>query len=173
MVHAVCQVPKCSKCFIRVIFFASQNACSVAQPCLSLVTTRTVAHQVSLSMEFSRQEYWSRLPLPSPGDLPDPGIEPAFLASSALAGGFFTTEPSEKPRFSVYNPKILLLYRCRGVNRQSYTLELTGLGCELEFLGSRHYLCFLPPDSAALRVLMASVFSGHLPDFTFLLLVVV
>ena len=136
-------------------------------------TTWTVAHQVSVSMEFSRQEYWSGLPLSSPGDLPDPGIEPAFLASPALAGGFFTTEPSGKPCFSVYNPKILPLYRCRGVNRQSYTLELTGLGCELEFSGSRHYLSFLPPDSAALCVLMASVFGGHLHDFTFLLLVVV
>ena len=41
-------------------------------------------------MEFSRQEYWSRLPFPPPGDLPDPGIE---LASLALAGTFLTTEP--------------------------------------------------------------------------------
>ena len=156
-----------------IFWVCAQLLCLVTQWCLSLVTTWTVAHQVSLSMEFSRQEYWNGLPLPSPGDLPDPGIEPAFLASPALAGGFFTTEPSEKPRFSVYNPKILLLYRCRGVNRQSYSLEPTGLGCELEFSGSRHYLFFLPPDSAALCVLMASVFSGHLPDFTFLLLVVV
>ena len=45
-------------------------------------------------MGFSRQEYWSRLPFPSPGDLPNPGIEPTSLA---LAGGFFTTEPSGKP----------------------------------------------------------------------------
>jgi len=42
-------------------------------------------------MEFSRQEYWSGLPCPPPGDLPDPGIEPASLMSGALAGGFFTT----------------------------------------------------------------------------------
>ena len=41
-------------------------------------------------MEFSRQEYWSGLPRPPPGDLPDPGIEPASLMSPALAGGFFT-----------------------------------------------------------------------------------
>ena len=44
-------------------------------------------------MEFSRQEYWIGLPFPSPGDLPDPGIEPM---SPALAGGFFTTEPVTK-----------------------------------------------------------------------------
>ena len=40
---------------------------------------------------FSRQEYWSGLPCPPPGELPDPGIEPVSLASPALAGGFFTT----------------------------------------------------------------------------------
>ena len=44
-----------------------------------------------LSMGFSRQEYWSRLPCPPPGDLPNPGIQPASLASPVLAGGFFTT----------------------------------------------------------------------------------
>ena len=55
------------------------------------VTPWTVAHQAPLSMAFSSPEYWSRLPLPSPGDLPDPGIEPAYLASPALASGFFTT----------------------------------------------------------------------------------
>ena len=53
-----------------------------------LVTPWTVAHQSPLSMEFSRQEYWSRLPFPSPGDLPNPGITPLSLA---LAGGFFNT----------------------------------------------------------------------------------
>ena len=44
-----------------------------------------------LSMEFSRQEYWSGLPRPGPGDLPDPGIEPESLVSPALSIGFFTT----------------------------------------------------------------------------------
>ena len=44
-------------------------------------------------MGFSRQEYWSRSPFPPPGDLPDPGIEPAFPVSPTLAGRFFTTEP--------------------------------------------------------------------------------
>ena len=51
-------------------------------------TMWTVAHQAPLSMGFPRQEYWSELLFPSPGNLPDPGIEPA---SPALAGGFFTT----------------------------------------------------------------------------------
>ena len=51
----------------------------------------TVTPQALLSMEFSRQEYWSRLLCPSPGDLSDPRIEPASLMSPALAGKFFTT----------------------------------------------------------------------------------
>ena len=55
------------------------------------VTPWTVAHQAPLSIEFSRQEYWSGLPFPPPGNLPNPGIEPTFLISPALAGGFFTT----------------------------------------------------------------------------------
>ena len=51
----------------------------------------TVAHQASLPLGFSRQEYWSGLPCPPPGDLSNPGIEPWSLMSPALAGGFFTT----------------------------------------------------------------------------------
>ena len=48
------------------------------------VTPWTVAHQAPLPMEFSRQEYWTRLPFPSLGDLPDPGIEPESLACPVL-----------------------------------------------------------------------------------------
>ena len=54
-------------------------------------TPWTVACQVPLSMEFSRQEYWSGLPCPLPEDLTNPGIELASIMSPALAGGFFTT----------------------------------------------------------------------------------
>ena len=54
-------------------------------------TLWTVDHQSPLSMGFSRQEYWSGSPCPSPGDLPDPGIEPKYLMSPELADGFFTT----------------------------------------------------------------------------------
>ena len=61
-------------------------------------TPRTVAHQTPLSMEFSRPKYWSRLPFPTPGDLPDPGIKSMSLASSALPNGFFTTVPHGKTR---------------------------------------------------------------------------
>ena len=59
-------------------------------------TPCTVAYQGPLSMGFSRQEYRSGLPFPSPGDLSNPGIEHAFLGSPALAGGFFTTAPPGK-----------------------------------------------------------------------------
>ena len=52
------------------------------------MTPWTAVHQAPLSMGFLRKEYWSGGPFPSPGDLSDPGIEPA---SSSLAGGFFTT----------------------------------------------------------------------------------
>ena len=60
------------------------------------VTLWTVARQASLSMGFSRQQYWSRLPFPSPRNLPDSGIEPTSLMSPELAGKFFTTEPPGK-----------------------------------------------------------------------------
>ena len=60
--------------------------------CIQLFATLwTVACQAPLSMAFSRQEYWSGLPFPSPEDLPDPGVEPTSLTSPALAGMFFTT----------------------------------------------------------------------------------
>ena len=54
-------------------------------------TLWTIASQAPLSIGFSRQEYWSGLPCPPPGDLPDPGIEPMSPTSPVLAGGFFTT----------------------------------------------------------------------------------
>ena len=68
--------------------------CSVVS---DFATPSTVACQAPLSMGFPRQEYWSMLPFPSPGDLPDPGIEPTSLESPALAGRFFTTLLPGKP----------------------------------------------------------------------------
>ena len=67
------------------------------------VMPRTVAHQAPLSLEFSRQEYWSELPFPSPEDLPNPGIEPR---SPALQADSLPSEPSGKPhtitRYYIY-----------------------------------------------------------------------
>ena len=71
------------------------------QSCLNFLRCHGlyVAHQVPLSMELSIsiEECWSGLPFPSPGDLIGPGIEPDSLATSASAGGFFTTAPPGKP----------------------------------------------------------------------------
>ena len=58
----------------------------------------TVAHQVSLSIAFSKQEYWSELPFPTSGDLPDPETEPMSPTSPALASRFFTNKPLGKPK---------------------------------------------------------------------------
>ena len=67
--------------------------------CVQLfVTPWTVAHQASLSMEFSRQEYWSGLLFPSPGDLSDPGTEPR---SPMLQADTLSTEPPGKPKGTV------------------------------------------------------------------------
>ena len=60
-------------------------------------TPWVIAHQAPLSMEYSRQEYWSGLLFLPPWDLPDPGIKPKSLVSPALAGRFFTTIPPGKP----------------------------------------------------------------------------
>ena len=70
------------------------------------MTPWTVGHQAPLSMGFPRQEYWSGLPCPSPGDLPDPGMEPM---SSVLAGRFFTAEPQRKPCIPLGRMKIKTL----------------------------------------------------------------
>ena len=64
------------------------------ESCLTLCDPMDCALQAPLFMVFSRQEYWSRLSFPSPGDLPKPDIKPV---PSALVGGFFTTEPTGKP----------------------------------------------------------------------------
>ena len=70
--------------------FLGMCLCSFIQSCLSLCNPKA-AHQVSLSMGFSRQKYWNALPCSPPGDLPNPGIEPTSLLSPALAHRFFTT----------------------------------------------------------------------------------
>ena len=68
----------------------------VAKLCPTLATPRIVAHWIPLSMGFSRQEYWSRLPFPSPGDLSDQGIEPRSPMSPALQPDSLPAEPLGK-----------------------------------------------------------------------------
>ena len=81
-------------CYLCIIFLHIYVHTQSLHRVQLFVTPWTTAHQAPLSMGFPRQEYWSGLPFPSPGDLPNPGIEPS---SPALAGGFLTTEPSGKP----------------------------------------------------------------------------
>ena len=89
--------------------------CLVTELSDSFATSWTVASLALLSMEFSRQEHWNRLPFPSPGDLPNPGIEPVSPMSPALAGKFFTTEPPGKP--------IMYMYMCTDTHTQSPSEE--------------------------------------------------
>ena len=73
---------------------AASGESEVAQSCPTLCNPWTVAHQAPPSMGFSRQEYWSGLPFPSPGDLPDPGIEPR---SPTLQADALTSAPPGEP----------------------------------------------------------------------------
>ena len=84
--------PKISKLFcLGVLVEVSLCVLSHFSHVRFFMTLWTVASQVPLSMEFSGQEYWSGLPFPPPGNLPNPGIEPTSLMSPALTGRFFTT----------------------------------------------------------------------------------
>ena len=84
---------------IRMFYSSCVFSCSVVSRLF--VTPWTLASQAPLSKEFSRQEYWSwvGLPFPTPGHLPDPGIEPESLASPAMTGRFSATAPPGKPIF--------------------------------------------------------------------------
>ena len=93
--------------------------CVYVQSCPTLCNLMTVAHQAPLSMDFSRQEYWSGLPFPTPGVFPDPEIEHTSLASPVLAGRFFTTEHLESLVTFILtdNPETLI---CAFYKRDTY-----------------------------------------------------
>ena len=107
---------------VEIIYFMKIGFYVVVLQLLSHVclfaTSWTVDHQVPLFMEFPRQEDWSGLPIPPPGDFPDWGIKPG---SPALAGRFFTTEPPGKPNHNViplqikYVPSFLQLKIYRNI----------------------------------------------------------
>ena len=111
--------------------------------CVQLsVTLWTVACQASLSTGFPRQEDWSGLPFPSAGDLPDPGIEPTSLMSSALAGGCSAGDPS----------LILGLARPLGEGK-GYPLQCSGLENFMDYIvhgvaksRTLHSLPLAPPE---------------------------
>ena len=78
--------------------------CALMLICVQLfVTLWAAAHQVPLSMKFSRQEYESRLPFPTQADLPDLGIEPVTPVFPALAGGFFTASATWEAQLALVN----------------------------------------------------------------------
>ena len=89
----------CAKCEENWKKCHIYSGCLVTKSCPTLVTPWTVACQAPLSMGFSRQEYWSGLPFPSAGDLPDPGIKPR---SPALQAGSLPTELQGKPAIYIY-----------------------------------------------------------------------
>ena len=89
-----------SSSFSRSFHWRAYSGCVlVAQSCPTLCDPMTVAHQAPLSLEFSRQEYWSGLPCPSPGNLPDPGIKPR---SPSLQAGSLPSEPAGKPKHTLF-----------------------------------------------------------------------
>ena len=87
--------------------------------CGGLASSWTVACKASLSMEFSRQEYWSVLPFPSPGDLPDPGIEPASPVAPALQADSLPLSHWGSPYISLYMYKIYI-YICKTIKKMNY-----------------------------------------------------
>ena len=93
----------------------STHACKVTYVMSDSATLWTVALQTPLSIGFSRQEYWSGLLFPIPGDLPDPGMEPKSPVSPALAGGFFTTSATWEAEESIVvqnaNPQDLPFFK--------------------------------------------------------------
>ena len=89
-------------------------ACWVSSVTSDFATPWTVARQAPLSMGFSRQEYWSGLLCPPPGDLPNPGIKPSSSAAPALQVGPLTTEPPRKPHIytNIYAYICIFVYPC-------------------------------------------------------------
>ena len=95
--------------------------CKQAKPLQSNCLQPYVAPQAPLSMEFSRQEYWSGLPCPPPGDLPEPGNKPKSLLSPALAGGFFITSATWEA-LAASSAQANHLIFCNIINYVSFTL---------------------------------------------------
>ena len=127
--------------------------------CFSCVTLWTIAYQAPLNTGFSRQEYWSGLPWPPPGDLPDRGIEPRSLMSPALAGRFFATSATREPKGYLFFLLALLYYsrNCKSLRGQKrdllyvefHKINITSKYNKISFLlllighGSRKTLLFI------------------------------
>ena len=90
-------------------------------------TLSTVACRASLSMKLSRQEHWSGLPCPPPGDLPNPGMVPMSLMSPASGGGFLTTSATWEVLFHITNSKLTKLNK---INTNSQHIYLSSPWCK-------------------------------------------
>ena len=99
-------------------------------------TPQTIAHQAPPSMEFSRQEYWSGLPFPSPGHLPDPGIKPR---SPALQADALPSEPPKKP-FSPLLKMLCICFQYTGKNIFFVHLCMLGRTQNSHFLSSMYLI---------------------------------
>ena len=110
--------------------FKTMHACILSHfsPVQTFVTLWTF--QAPLSMGFSRQEYWSGLPFPPQGDLPDPGIEPVSLMSSALAGRFLTTSATWEGLKSYMTRHFTCHLLCSWQNDYHLYMCVWGLGWE-------------------------------------------
>ena len=102
-------------CPLALVYHTPLFVC-VSRSAVPFVTPRTEARQAPLSMEFSRQEYWSGLPCPSPGDLPDAGPE---AGSPALQGDSLPSEPPGKPIHCPTTPRFYLSLLLFGIWRVS------------------------------------------------------
>ena len=93
---------------IAAAWKAANNVHIITSMIFMALSLWTVPHQAPLSMEISRQEHWSGMPFPSPGDLTNPGIKPMSLVSAALAGEFFTTVTPET-LYDVYGCRLIII----------------------------------------------------------------
>ena len=126
-------------------------------------TLWTVAHEAALSMGFSRQEYWSGLPFPSPGDFPDPRIEPSSLMFPVLVGGFFTTSTAWMNEASI--PSHSCLFAAHGTwARPLYLQSPLSAGHPSLWIASLYLLSLIFPPLFS----VASIITWHISVFCLL-----
>ena len=123
----------------------------------SFATPWTAAHQAPLSKGFSRQEYWSGLPCPSPGDLPHPRIKPTSLMSIALAGRFFTTSAAWETFAKRYQSLYILARRC-------WTTEIDI--SNLARIGFLLHNCLIRAPFPAVNIFEHLLYAVHLPGIS-------
>ena len=144
---------------IRIFWFWCRSqgeiVCLVTHSCMTLCKPWTVACQAICPWRFSRPEYWSRLPCPSPGDLPGPGIKPSSFTSPALVGEFFTTSATWYIIITP-NPSFIV----------GFTLDVIHSGGLDNYIMTfiQHY-CIIQSSFTAIKILCAPPFT-HLPSTT-------